>query len=99
MDTATTKIERSGPAIRTALAETSPAECAQFEVEFAQALDLAGADFDLAPAEGVLDRWWAIAVTRANLLSEEEQGQLSRARDGVLDGLWERDETGHWTQL
>jgi hypothetical protein len=36
--TAATKIERSGPAIRAALAELSPDECAQFEVEFQQDL-------------------------------------------------------------
>ncbi len=40
MTTATTRIKRSGPAIRAVLAEVSPDECAQFEVEFAQALAL-----------------------------------------------------------
>ena len=99
MTTANTKIERSGPAIRAALAATSPDERAQFEAEFGQALDAAGAQFDLAPAEAVLDRWWAVAVARANPLSEKEQAQLARARDGVFDGLWERDEAGDWQQL
>ncbi|MPZ67862.1 MAG: hypothetical protein GEU83_21070 [Pseudonocardiaceae bacterium] len=61
MTAATTKIERSGPAIRAVLAEASPAE------------------FDLAPAEAVLDRWWGIAAIRANPLSEQEQAQLARA--------------------
>ena len=97
--TATTRIERSGPAIRAVLADVSPDECAQFEVEFAQALARAGAQFDLAPAEAVLDRWWGIAVIRANPLSEQEQTQLARAREGVFDGLWERDEAGSWVQL
>ena len=103
MTTATTRIKRSGPAIRAVLAEVSPDECAQFEVEFAQALARAGAEFDLAPAEAVLDRWWGIAVIRANPLSEQEQEQeqeqLARAREGVFDGLWERDEAGNWVQL
>ena len=97
--TATTRIERSGPAIRAVLADVSPDECAQFEVEFAQALARAGAQFDLTPAEAVLDRWWGIAVIRANPLSEQEQTQLARAREGVFDGLWERDEAGSWVQL
>ena len=57
----------------------------------------AGAEYDLAPAEAVLDRWWGIAVIRANPLSEQEQ--LARARDGVFNGLWERDEAGSWVQL
>ncbi len=47
----------------------------------------------------MLDRWWGIAVIRANPLSEQEQAQLARAREGVFDGLWERDEAGNWVQL
>jgi hypothetical protein len=99
MTAATTKIQHSGPAIRAALAEASPDECAQFEAEFAEALARAGAEFDLAPAEAVLDRWWGIAAIRANPLSEQEQAQLARARAGDCTGLWERDEAGNWTQL
>jgi hypothetical protein len=97
--TATTRIERSGPAVRAALAQLSPAECAQFEAEFAQAAARAGAEYDLAPVQGVLDRWWGIAVIRANPLSEHELAQLARAREGVFDGLWERDDHGDWRQL
>jgi len=97
--TTATRIERSGPAVRAALAQLSPGECAQFEAEFAQATARAGAEYDLAPAEAVLDRWWGIAVIRANPLSEQEQAQLARARDGVFDGLWERDDHGDWHQL
>jgi len=99
MTAAMTKVERSGPAIRSALAETSPEECARFEAEFGEALARAGAEFDLAPAAAVLDRWWPIAVTRANPLTEHEQAQLARARDGAFDGLWERDDAGNWAQL
>ncbi|MDQ4039761.1 MAG: DUF6247 family protein [Actinomycetota bacterium] len=99
MPTATTRIGRSGPAIRAVLAEVSPDECAQFEAEFAQAIARAGAEFDLAPAEAVLDRWWGIAAIRANPLSEREQEQLACAREGVFDGLWERDASGNWVQL
>ncbi|MBV9011748.1 MAG: hypothetical protein JO272_06795 [Pseudonocardiales bacterium] len=99
MTTATTKIERSGPAIRAILTAASPAECAQFEAEFAEALARGGAEFDLAPAEAVLDHWWGIAAIRANPLSEEEQAQLARARAGDFTGLWKRDEAGNWVQL
>ncbi|MDN5929614.1 MAG: DUF6247 family protein [Pseudonocardia sp.] len=99
MTTATTRIERSGPAVRAALAQLSPGECGQFEAEFAQAAALAGAEYDLAPAQRALDRWWGIAVIRANPLSTHEQAQLARAREGVFDGLWERDDHGDWHQL
>lgn len=99
MTAATTRIERSGPAVRAALVAVSPQECAQFEAEFAQALARAGAEFDLAPAERVLDRWWGIAVIRANPLSEEEQGQVARARVGDFTGLLARDERGNWVRL
>ena len=81
MTTATTRIERSGPAVRAALAQLSPEE------------------YDLAPAQQVLDRWWGIAVIRANPLSDHEQAQHARAREGVFDGLWERDDHGDWHQL
>jgi hypothetical protein len=96
--TAATKIERSGPAIRAALAEASPRECAQFEAEFAAALERASAEMDLAPAEDVLDRWWGVAATRTNTLTEAEREQLARAREGDFTGFWERDEGGTWVQ-
>ena len=97
--TAATKIERSGPAVRAALAEASPEECVQFEAEFAAALAQASAEMDLAPADEVLDRWWGIAVIRANPLTEAEREQVTRARGGDLSGLWERDAAGDWVQL
>lgn len=99
MTTATTRIERSGPAIRTALAVVSPEECAAFEAEFAQALARAGVEFDLAPVEQVLDRWWGIAVIRANPLSEQERVQVARAKTGDFTGLLARDERGNWVHL
>jgi len=99
MTVATTRIERSGLAIRAALAEVSSPECAEFEAEFAQALARAGAEFDLAPVEKVLDRWWGIAVIRANPLSEEEQAQVARAKAGDFTGLLARDERGNWVRL
>jgi hypothetical protein len=94
--TATTKVERSGPAIRAALAEFAPDECAQFEAEYAQALSRAGAACDLAPAEAVLDRWWGIAATRANPPSEQERAQVTRAEAGDFTRLLARNEYGDW---
>ena len=55
MIAATTKIEHSGPVIRAVLDEYAPDECASFEAGMRQA---------------VLDRWWGIAVIRANPLSD-----------------------------
>lgn len=99
MAVTTTKIDRSGPAIRAALAEFAPTELEQFEAEFNEALARAAQDFDLTAAEAVLDRWWEIAVVRANPLTEKERGHLDRARDGDFRGLWEQDAAGNWTQL
>jgi hypothetical protein len=99
MTASTTKIERSAPAIRAVLAEVSPPECARFEAEFAESLARASAEFDLAPAEAVLDRWWGIAVIRVNPLSEREAAQVAAAKAGELTGLRARDEHGNWVQL
>ncbi len=99
MTTATTRIERSGPEIRAALAEFAPDECASFEVELQRAIGRAAESFDLAPAEAVLDRWWGIAVIRANPLSEQEQAQVARAKAGDFTGLLVRDERGNRVRL
>lgn len=97
--TVATKIERSGPAIRTVLAELAPDECVQFEVEFQHAIARASETFDLARLDEVLDRWWGIAAIRANPLSEQEQAQVARARAGDFTGLLDRDEHGNWVRL
>lgn len=82
MTTVTTRIERSGPALRTALAQFAPQECVLFEGEFRQALRSAEQHFDLGPAEAVLDHWWGVAAIRANRLSATEQNLVTRARAG-----------------
>ena len=97
--TAATKIKRSGPAIKTALAELSADECTQFEAEFQQALGHAAETFDLAPVDAVLDRWWGIAAIRANPLSEHEKAQVDRADTGDFTGLLAHDEQGNWVRL
>lgn len=99
MTAATMKIERSGPAIRAALARYAPTEVAVFESEFAAAIAAAAASLDLAAAQAVLDRWWGIAAIRANPLSEAEREQLAGARQGDVAGLLTRDEDGEWVRL
>jgi hypothetical protein len=99
MTTATTRIERSGTAIRAVLAEHAPDECAQFEVEFQQAIQRAGQTFDLAPVDALMDRWWGIAAIRANPLSEHERAQVAQAKTGDFSGLLARDEQGDWVRL
>ncbi len=97
--TATMKIERSGPAIRAALAQFAPSDCPVFEAELRQAIRHAADTLDLASAEAALDRWWGVAVIRANPLSEQEQAQVARAKAGDFAGLLARDEHGNWVQL
>lgn len=97
--TAATKIERTGPAIRAALAEAAPEQCVRFEAEFRQALARAGTDFDLSPIERVLDRWWGIAAVRANPLSDAEREQVARARAGDDTGWIVHHEDGTRTRL
>ena len=99
MTTATTTIERSGPAIHAALAELAPDECAEFETEFRAALTRAETSFDLRPVEALLDRWWGAAVTAANPLSEHEHELVTRARAGDDTGWLTHHEDGTWTRL
>lgn len=99
MSVATTRVERSGPAIRAALAEFAPDECALFEAEFQQAMEWASETFELAPLNAVVDRWWGIAAIRANPLSELERAQVERAKTGDFTGLLARDEHGNRVQL
>lgn len=94
MTVTTTKIDRSGPAIRAALATFVPAECEQFEAEFQQAVAEAGEKFDLTAVEAVLDRWWGIATIRANPLTEQERALVAQARAGDDSGWVARDEDG-----
>jgi hypothetical protein len=55
--------------------------------ELRQAIERTAESFNLAPAEAVLDRWWGVAVIRANRLSEREQAQVARAKTGDVSGL------------
>lgn len=92
-------IRRSGPEIRAALAQVAPEECARFEAEFRSEARCAAETFDSAPLDALLDRWWGIAVIRANPLTDQEQQQVARAGHGDVTGMYELDEDGAWRQL
>lgn len=97
---ATATIPKTGPAIRTALAEHSaPGEADRFVSELQDALIRACESLELDAAQTVLDRWHALATMALNPLSEAEQAQLARARAGDLTGLRARDEQGNWETL
>ena len=82
MTSAPTVIARPGPAIRVLLAEVSPAECAEFERDFAAAAEQAGREVDIAPLDDVLHRWWRIAAVRGNPLTDAELAMIEGARSG-----------------
>ncbi|MGH3611743.1 MAG: DUF6247 family protein [Pseudonocardia sp.] len=92
-------IERSGPAIRAALAEHAPGDEHHFETHLRDALTRAADDLDLAGPQAVLARWHALATMAANPLNADERAQLERARVGNFAGLSVRDEYGNWTTL
>lgn len=93
-------IQRSGPAIRAALAEHGIAgQMDRFEVEMRAALARAVDDLDLACVDRVLGRWHALATMAANPLSDDEQAEVARAKVGDLAGLRARDEHGNWITL
>lgn len=77
------KVERTGPAIRAALMETSPDEVPDFETEFHTALAETDDDFDVSRIDRLIGRWWRIAHLRLNPISEEERAQAERAAANV----------------
>ena len=92
-------VERSGPAIRAALAAYAPEDEARFTRELREALARAGQDLDLAGPQAVLRRWHARAVMAANPLTAEEQAQIERAKAGDFTGFSVRHDDGSWTTL
>ena len=95
----TVAVERTGPAVRAALAAHSPPEELQFVAELRAALADAGQNLDLAGPQAVLRRWHARAVMAANPLSADEQAQLEQAKAGDFTGFSVRDDDGTWTAL
>jgi hypothetical protein len=90
---------RSGPEIRAALAEHAPTQLPEFEREFQQALAGAADSFDTSAVDQVIARWWQIAVSRSVHLSETEEEQLRRARDGDFTGLLEQTSDGSFRRV
>ncbi|MBA2416062.1 MAG: hypothetical protein H0V64_09285 [Geodermatophilaceae bacterium] len=89
-------IQRSGPAIRAALAEHGVSgQLERFEDEMRAAAD----ELDRAGVDAVLGRWHALATMAANPLTDDEQAQVARAKAGDLAGLRARDEHGNWITL
>lgn len=75
-------VERSGPAIRDALAAVAPDELPEFEAQFRIALAEADDDFDLSRVEGVLNRWWGVAHLRLNPPTDDERAVIERVARG-----------------
>ncbi len=76
------RVERSAPAILQVLRDVAPAEAAQFESDFRDALQQAAGAFDLAPVNRVVNRWWSIAYLRLNPPTAEERDAANRLRAG-----------------
>jgi hypothetical protein len=87
MTVTTTRIERSGPAVRAALTDLSPDEAPRFEHDYRAALSRATDTLDLREADDVLNRWWGIACIRANPLSLEEEQLVRRIQAGDESAL------------
>jgi hypothetical protein len=80
-------VERSGPAIRDALAAAAPDELPEFEAQFRIALAEADEDFDLSRVDRVLNRWWGVAHLRLNPPTEEERAVIEQVGRGDFVGL------------
>jgi hypothetical protein len=92
-------IERTGPAMRAALAARAPEDEAEFVGELRDALGRAGQDLDLAGPQAVLRRWHARALMAVNPLSADELAQLERAKTGDLTGILEHHDDGTTSTL
>lgn len=77
----------SGVAVREWLQQHSPTEVAVFEQEFNDALQAALTSFDLSAANRVVRRWWLLAASRSQPVTEAELDVVDRARRGDLAGL------------
>ncbi len=80
-------VERSGPAIRDALAAVAPDELPEFEAQFRIALAEADEDFDLSRVERVVNRWWGVAHLRLNPPTDDERAVIEQVARGDFAGL------------
>ena len=76
------RVERSAPAILQVLRDVAPAEAAQFEGDFRDALQQASTTFDLTAVNRVVNRWWGIAYLRLNPRTAEERDTARRLHSG-----------------
>ncbi|WP_236745888.1 DUF6247 family protein, partial [Mycobacteroides abscessus] len=76
-------VQRSGPAIRAALAAAAPDELPEFEAELRIALAEADEDLDLARVDHVLNRWWGRAHLRLNPPTPEEKAVIAQVAAGT----------------
>jgi Family of unknown function (DUF6247) len=83
-------LERSGPSIRAVLAELAPQDLVEFEAEFRCALAQADDDFDLAPVQAVITRWWGRAHLRIHPPTAEERAAVARVAAGDDTGLYSK---------
>lgn len=81
------RIQRSGPAIRAALAQAAPDELSEFEAEFRIALAEADDDFDLERVDRVLNRWWGRAHLRLNPPTAVERAVVEQVARGDFRNL------------
>lgn len=80
-------VQRSGPAIRAALATAAPHELPEFEAELRIALAEADDDLDLARVDHVLNRWWGRAHLRLNPPTPEEKAVIAQVAAGDFHNL------------
>lgn len=92
-------LPRTSLAIADALAQISSSGREQFESELRTALTHAASTLDLGPVDGVMDRWWLIAVARTQVLTDEEARQVARAHAGDFSGLQEQLPDGTFRRL
>ncbi|PBA69032.1 DUF6247 family protein [Mycobacterium avium] len=81
------RVQRTGPAVRAALAEVAPDELPEFEAEFRIALAEADDDFDLTRVGRVLDRWWGRLHLRLNPPTSAEKAIVEQVARGDFRGL------------
>lgn len=79
--TVTTRIDRTGPAIREALARLDSRACTRFETEFRTAIAETRVDFDITRITDVVNRWWAYTIAEIN-------------PDPAADAAWARIKAG-----
>ena len=99
MSTTSIGVDRTGPAIRAALAAHAPQRCADFEAEFRIALAETDEDFDLSRVQAVIDKWRPIAYARLNPPTEEERARIDRFHAGDDAGLLQQRDDGSWVRL